>query len=177
MIMSTIITRPGNNSDEFSELQEIVTRASQGDVSTLPALRQLLDEKSPGLDQKMQDLRQQAERAWLQALCGEDLVQQEVLVRQLATFRAALTSPYDTPLELLLVDRVVLTWTQLQYAEMEAARHLPYLGSNREEWNRKRVERLERQMISAIKSLKQVRKIRPDVAVQVNIGQQQVNIS
>jgi hypothetical protein len=120
----------------------------------------------------------QVERAWLRALAGENLVSQEILERQLGMMKDQLAGLESTPLEQLLVERIVVCWLQVQQAELRAAGRMGHHGmvlSHAEEY---RLNQVHRRFLMAVKSLAQVQKLlRPGAAIQVNIAQQQVNMA
>jgi len=155
-------------------LTQLVKRGMAGDREVLPAIRELLD-RTPALWENAISLADQVERRWLQVLSGTDLVAQEVLGHQIALMKAQLAGPVPTPIEQLMVDRIIVCWLQVQQAELRAAERLGKSGwvlSNMEE---NRLDKVNRRFLTAVKSLAQVRKLlRPGAAVQVNIAQQQV---
>jgi hypothetical protein len=159
-----------------SELTQLVQRGMAGDRSVLPALRQLLDTRTE-LWREVHTLAERVEQTWLQVLSGEDLVTQEILSRQLQEMKMALNGPYATPLERLLVERITIGWLQMQQAELMAVRQVQQHGSLLESWVQQRQDRVQARLLVAVKALAQVRKLlRPQMAVQVNIAQQQVNV-
>jgi hypothetical protein len=82
--------------------------------------------------------------------------------------------------ERLLADRVVMCWLQLYYAEQKYAEMAladgPIVNWTQEEWHQKRIDRLQRRYIAAIKGLAQVRKLLKP-SMQGNVAEQQVNVS
>jgi len=60
----------------------------------------------------------QVEHAWIQVLAGTDLVAQEVLAQQLQVLKVELGGPSPTPLEQLLIERIVVSWVQVCQAEI-----------------------------------------------------------
>jgi hypothetical protein len=114
----------------------------------------------------------QVEHAWIQVLAGTDLVAQEVLAQQLQVLKAELGGPSPTPLEQLLIDRIVVTWVQVCQADLWAAQHV----TQHDTWIAQRQDRAQGRLLTAVKALAQVRKLlRPRTAIQVNIAQQ-VNV-
>src|SRR5438445_399880 len=99
------------------ELREVVQRAEQGDRSALPALRKFLDEH-PAVWRQCGDLAAVAERAWLDLACGTNLALRESVMRRLEQLRAELGRETASPLEPLLVDRVVSCWLQAHHADI-----------------------------------------------------------
>src|SRR4051794_36738638 len=100
-----------------ADLSELAERARQGDASVLPALRQAL-EADPSLWETYGDLAVQAQAAWLDLLAGKNLLLSEAVQQKLGALRAELGGPSPSPLERLLVERVVACWLQLHYADI-----------------------------------------------------------
>jgi hypothetical protein len=159
-------------SEELEQLQALVQRGMQGDREVLTVLRQLLD-ATPELWTQVGTLISEVERAWVQVLTREDLVAQEILLRQLQALKSELAGLQPTPLEQLLVERIAVCWLQVQQADLWSARQ----GIQRATWIEQRQDRAQARFLAAVKSLAQVRKLlRPGTTVQVNIAQQQVNL-
>jgi hypothetical protein len=158
-------------------LTELVQRGRAGDREVLPALRDLLDQ-TPALWQEARELATQVERAWVRTLAGTDLVSQELLERQATALKAQLAGPSPTPLEHLLVERIVVCWLQVQQAELRAAERLRHQSPVLSHAEEHRLDKVHRRFLTAVKTLAQVRKLlRRGAAVQVNIAQQQVNMA
>src|SRR5438067_853240 len=81
-------------------------RAQQGDRAALASLRQVLD-RPKVVDVLGGDLAQQARLALIDKFSGQNLVFRETIPRKLDALRAELEGPDPSPLERLLVDRVV----------------------------------------------------------------------
>jgi hypothetical protein len=79
-------------------------------------LRRLLD-NNPRLRECHGDIAQQAEEAWLRLAAGHDLFLHESLIRKLRHLREELAGPEPSPLEKLLVGRVVACWLHVYYAD------------------------------------------------------------
>ena len=86
---------------------------------------------------------------------------------------AELAGPQPSPLERLLVERIVLCWLHLHYAEALYVQHLEKLTLRQDEFFQQRISKAQARYLSAIRTLAQVRRLGVP-AVQVNIGQQQV---
>jgi hypothetical protein len=155
------------------ELQKLIERAQRGDAKTLPALRELL--KEPHMVEACGNLAAHAEAALIRKFAGKDLAVSEGLRRKLGSLRAELAGPTPTPLERLLVGRVVACWLHLYYLEavyagkdgmsLELAQHY-----------QRCIDRAHKRYLSAIKTLAVVRKLAVPV-LQVNIARKQVNVA
>jgi hypothetical protein len=156
------------------ELDKILKRAQKGDASTLPALREVL--KNPALvDAFGGDLARQAELSFVRAAAGDNLLFQEALPRKLELLRAELAGPNPTPVERLLVERVVACWLQVQDADVRYAQ-AKNLSLEWGEYYQRRMDRAHKRYLSAIKTLALVRKLALPV-LQVNIARKQVNVA
>lgn len=158
----------------LDELKGLVFRAHDGDETAVPGLRKLLKE-APALARKFVDPADQVELKMLAAYAGEDLLLKEAMPVALKSMREELAGPDPSPLERLLVERVVATWFQLQYFE---ALHVQGFGQSmslaQSDHAQKRVDRAQGRHLAAVKTLAQVRKsLGP--AVQINIAEKQIN--
>src|SRR6516162_8578055 len=100
----------------LEELRTIVAKAKGGDESVLPRLRQLLD-AHPRIWQTYGDLGAQAEMAWVAMIAGQNLHLRECLLRKIASMKNELAGVAASPLEQLVIGRVVVCWLQLQFAD------------------------------------------------------------
>jgi hypothetical protein len=113
--------QPESNSTEVpvaDELRDLLARAQSGDASALPELRKAIERA--GLWEQMGDLSWHAEEALLNAAAGTDLLTKEAMRSHLAQLRAELAGEVATPLERLLVDRLVLCWAMANVADVQA---------------------------------------------------------
>jgi hypothetical protein len=169
------LTKPADKS-ATEELRALIKRAQGGDESTLPVVRQLLQSQE-AIDLLGGDLARQAERSFLSNAAGKDLAFREALAAKLARLRAELGGPNPTPLERLLVERVVACWLQVQDADIRYAQgqaNSPPLAVC--DFQQRRMDRAHRRYMTAIKTLATVRKLALPV-LQVNIAGQQVNVA
>jgi hypothetical protein len=97
----------------------VLDRARKGDESTLPVVWRIL-ENPDSVDALGGDLALLAQMSFIKAAAGKDLVFREALVGKLASMRDELAGPNPTPIERLLVERVVACWLQVQDARMFA---------------------------------------------------------
>jgi hypothetical protein len=121
--MSTATTTPPKQEGEdqvLERLQRLVQRAEQGDESVLGELRAALD-VNPWVWQRYGDLAQQSQGAWLQLIAGRNLLLLESTQRKAAQLRAELAGPAPSPLERLLIERIVATWLQVHYSDASYA--------------------------------------------------------
>jgi hypothetical protein len=150
-----------------AEITNVVRRAKADDVSVLPRLRQLLTEYA-SLWETYGDLAAQAEAAWASLAAGPDLHLRECLLRKAEALRQELAGPTPSPVERLLVERVVACWMQQSYHDALAAQALgaedkPRLAALRA----KRQEQAQRQYLAALAALTTLRRLLPGATVKM----------
>jgi hypothetical protein len=157
-------------------LADLMARADQGDTVALADLKRAYD-AVPTLCHMYSGLRENAERTLLDAMVPAQLGAQELIVRQLEAMRRDLAGPDPSPLERLLVDRVVLCWLFATYADTRYAMKLKEGLTFREgEYYQRAAERAQRQLLRATQTLATVRRLLAPVA-QINIADQQINVA
>jgi hypothetical protein len=155
------------------ELKALMVRAYDGDEGALPKLREILD-GAPSLARELLDPAKIAERSAVGLYSSkEDLVAQEAIPRVLEQMRSELEGEDPTPLERLLVERIVATWLQVQCYETLYAQNATKMTMAWGEHHQKRIDRAHNRHLSAVRALAQVRKI--GSAVQINIADKQIN--
>jgi hypothetical protein len=161
---------------DVEDVQRLLEKAQNGDASTLPALRKIL-ENANAVDQIGGNFAEQAERLLLKAAAGENLLFEELVKRKMELLRAELGGPNSTPLERLLAERIVACWLQVQDADARYAQsqstNLSWEGGT---YYQRRMDRAHKRYLSAIKTLAVVRKLAVPV-LQVNIARKQVNVA
>jgi hypothetical protein len=152
----------------------LVRRAEQGDPTTLPALREVL--KNPrNVDLLGGDLGRQVEVSLLNTFLGQNLALRETVLRKLELLRGELAGSAPTPLEELLVERVVACWLYLHLLETANAQKGPWVSGQGPNYERF-IDRAQKQYLGAIKTLATVRKLAVS-ALQINVGAKQVNVA
>ena len=164
---------PRNQDSKVGELKKLLKRAEQGDHKALPPIRDFFN-AAPEMWQEYGNLAIIAERALVKVAAGENLVLKESVEQTMDSMRAELAGPHPTPLERLLVDRIVACWLQVQYADAVYAQGMKDLGIAWGDYHQRRQDRAHRRYLSAIRSLAQVRRLLSP-AIQVNIAEQQIN--
>jgi hypothetical protein len=114
--MSTTTTTASKQDEVLERLQRLVQRAEQGDEGVLGELRAALD-VNPWVWERYGDLAQQSQAAWLQLIAGKNLLLQESTRRKAERLRSELAGPAPSPVEGLLVERVIACWLQTHYAD------------------------------------------------------------
>jgi hypothetical protein len=159
---------------KVDDLRALTERAQNGDRAVLPALREVL-KHPPAVDQLGGDLARDAQRALLSRFSGKNLLRREAVKRKLELLRNELAGASATPVERLLVERVVTCWLHLHTLEVNYA--TPESRSiELDEHFERRLSAAQNRYLAAIRTLAQVRKLVIPV-LQVNIAQQQVNVA
>ena len=157
----------------IKELKALMVRAHDGDEGALPKLREILD-VAPSLARELLDPAKVAERSAVGLYSSkEDLLAREAIPRVLEQMRAELGGEAPTPLERMLVERVVATWLQVQCYETLYAQNATKMTMAWGEHHQRRIDRAHNRHLSAIRTLAQIR--RTGHAVQINIAEKQIN--
>jgi hypothetical protein len=152
-----------------SLLEDIIKRASEGDESTLPAIRMMLDEVPNGSRLLGGDLAHEAAQALIRAVTGTNVVQREALCRKMDELRSELTGPNPQPLEQLLVDRVVLCWLHVHYADVQYAYAMSVTLAIGDYLQRQQ-DRAQKRYLAAIRCLAAVRRLALPIKVDVTMA-------
>lgn len=143
-------------------IEELVRRARAGDESVADHLQCILN-RHPEIWQQLGDLAGHAEQTWLKMYAGKDLAIRASAARKLAALRTDLLGVFPTPLERLLVDRIVVSW--LRVAHLTLAAGLPKeMPPGQRDMIERRLERAEKQHVAAIRSLAVLRKLEAGTA-------------
>jgi hypothetical protein len=153
----------------------LVDRADKGDEAALPELRKWM--RNPNLvDILGGDLARHAEQLIINAAAGKRLGFREAVLGKMELMRQELAGPNPSPLERLLVERVVACWLQLQNADILLAQGEARLSISQAEYHQRRCDRAHKRYLGAIRTLATVRKLALPV-LQVNIARKQVNVA
>ena len=146
-----------------------IKQANEGDETALSEIQELLDSSpTEGITALGGDLAQRAERALVERIAVEQLGFREGILAKLEMLRTELAGPRPTPIERLLVERVVACWLQVYHADAIAAQAenvAPVMG----DYNQRRQDRAHRRFLSAIRALATVRRLALPTLVAVNV--------
>ena len=166
------------SSDElFAELRPLIGRAQAGDEEASFAIRNILEEE-PNLAHTIVEVAtRKTERVLLDKTSGDNVLLREALSLRLEAMREEIAGPNSSPLERLLAERIVTCRMQLEQAEVLYAGRLGKLTISQDEYHQRRVDRLHKLYLSAIRELAQVRKLLKPHVTQVNLAEKQVNVA
>ena len=143
------IDQPATSPDELAVL---VARAANGDASTLPALRKLL--RDPAVVELLGgNLAKCVQTSFIKPMCGDDLAVREAISAKLGLLRAELLGANPTPIEQLLVERVVACWLQVQDADMRYAHNQNDMSIRQGDFYQRRMDASNRRYLAALKTL------------------------
>lgn len=158
---------------DASGLLALIKAANDGDAEALSQLR-VLYAAAPELAQLVSGWQEAAE---LEILAFSQAGISETFRVQADTLRKQLQTEGDSPIERMLINRVVLDHLHALNTEHTLQKKMQSsLTFAAAEFYQKQAERAQRRLLRSIKSLAEVRKLlRP--SVQVNIAERQVNIA
>lgn len=168
---TTLVKKPVKKPEdtERQEAVRLLKRAQEGDEKTRPEIRKWLAARAPKGLQPAADF---AREALLRAMCSTNILLEEDTRQQMRALHAQIAGESPSPLESLLVERIVTCWLHLHYYETLCAQSLKDQSLRQSEAHGRRIEQVHRRYLSAIKTLAQIRRLELP-SVQVNIGQHQ----
>lgn len=165
-------TDPAKPAGDPSALDDAVNRAAAGDESAVAQLRALL--RDPAGFEVFGDIALMARNRMLSGLTGPNPLFQQAVPAKLEALRRGLAGPAPTPVESLLVDRVVTNWLHLHALELRRGAAAD-LGPAATACHERAWDGAHRRYVGSIKALASVRKLALP-ALQVNVAQNQVNV-
>jgi hypothetical protein len=140
------------------EIKKLLARAQGGDLTCLPELRALLEDK-PELWKNVGNLADHAELTLLSLIGGKDLLARESIRLNHRDLKANLSNPNETPLEKLLVQRIAVSYLQVYHADLDAAAAASNGDGPRSVYAQRRLDSAQKRHLHAIKQLTMVRKL------------------
>jgi X-X-X-Leu-X-X-Gly heptad repeat protein len=165
--------------DDPEQRKAILRRAENGDEAAVPAVQRILAARV----RPLVDLAESLQQSYVGHMSkGGNLVVREGIFDQLSRLRQELTGGVDpSPLERLLIERIVACWLALQYQEHAYSVCLTGQTLAQDANWQNRLDKSQRRYLAAIKALAQVRRLQLPVIMlnmaqnQVNVGAQQMN--
>ena len=157
-----------------ARLRDLMGKAEGGDNGAALEIRKVLD-GTPDLAWRfVNGPAKVAESALLGEITRDGaLATKELLKHQLESMRIEVAGEGPSPLERLLVERVVATWLEVQLFSAFHAHGMKDETKVQGEYRQKRLDQAHRRHLSAVRTLAQIRKMGP--AVQINIADKQIN--
>ena len=178
--MSTARELPAETKKRLKELQILSDKAESGDKHARQELRRAVRESTPEVVAEASDLSSRSSRLLIKTVAADDPLLEEALETRLELMRSKILGVDPTPLEVLLVQRVVACWLVVELFEVLMSAQLYRDNHNRVplsylkhmiRWK----ESVQRRYLSAIKELARVRKLQSNtpgiqVNTQINLG-------
>jgi hypothetical protein len=161
--------------ETVADLRNLVTRAHDGDADALAKIDTVL-EQVPDMARRFGNLNVMVEEGFIERTATNSPFRQKAVRVTLEGMRQDLAGPNPSPLEKLGAERVASCWLQLHYAELLYNQALPNFSLDQDDHYQRRLDRLHKRYLSAMRSLAQVRKLLKPKVAQINIGEkQQIN--
>lgn len=172
--MAKIAPTKTENASTGSDFGRLVQKANEGDEEANRALWQKLDAEGRANDfvRGITDNGYQTRE-----LREKSLVTRTAFQRKMKQMRQELGVETASPLEKLLIERIVLCWYHLYDVELSYTRQMrESISLEKATYYQKALDRAERRYQEAVKSLAVLRRLQVPV-MQINIGEKQVNIA
>jgi hypothetical protein len=158
-----------------TDILALAGRVENGDRTALAALREALQNPAT-VDLLGGDLAGRVQQKVIAKFRSKkdtpNPLLKESLTRKLELLRVELAGPNPTPLERLLIERVVTCWLQLHFLELvEAGQET--LSVAQMTWWERCLDHAQKRYLSAIKTLAVVRKLALPVLARVNAGRRE----
>ncbi len=144
-----------------ARIHSLLDKARHGDHKAIGELRPLMD-AHPELWRQIGDMAYQVDQSLIHATAGKDALTKEAMNRKLETLRRELAGEHPTPLERLLAARIASCWLVLAYAEMIYHQKMGDLTITQADYHQRRIDHCHKRYLGA---------------VQVNIGERQLNVA
>ena len=171
---------PEETKQRLEELRALSKAAEEGDKGARRELRRALLESSPEVIARASDVGRKSQHMLIVTAAGGDLLTEYALSGRLDMMRADLAGENPTPLEVLLVERIVSAWMLHELLEVLNSAQLWQGTSGARRMSHSFLkfyihwqEQAHRQLLSAIKTLAQVRKLQsntPGLTVNTQIN-------
>ena len=165
--------------ERLAKLKELSDRAEAGDKAARAELRKAVRESSPEIVREASDIARRGQWGLIKTAAAGDPLTEEALVARLDLMRRELGGPEPTPIEVLLIERVVSPWILLELlnsaylTSVDKQQQVPHsFAKFYLDWQ----EKVHRRFLSAIKHLAKVPRLQSGVPnshtnnVQINLG-------
>lgn len=173
--MASSRVRDNEMEDPAKRMNALRKRAEKGDEKAMKELRPLLKD-DPGVLSFYGKLAESAQESLIRNMIGSNLVFRAGVHRRLSEMRVQLSGDSPTPLEDLLIERILTCWLEINYYDALHAQNMKDVGTKAGEYLQRRQDRAHRRFLSAVKMLAVIRRLQLPV-IQVNIGEKQVNVA
>ncbi len=166
---------------DTSFLWDIVRKANEGDSDAITKLRDELNGSNADLlVHACGDISHQAQMALLEAMYGQQEGYKLAALKSMKQLREELGWETSPRIEQMLIDRMVLAWQYLHWAELmntQAGKS----SQSQAKYNQERIDRANKRFLAATKMLATIRKmalpIRVELKADVNLRESKPAIS
>ena len=173
--MASRKAKDAKEEDPRKRMEALRKRAEKGDEKAMAELRPLLKD-DPEVLSFYGKLAESAQESLIRNMIGSNLVFRAGVHRRLSEMRVQLSGDSPTPLEDLLIERILTCWLETQYYDALHAQNMKEASVKTGEYLQRRQDRAHRRFLSAVKMLAVIRRLQLPV-IQVNIGEKQVNVA
>lgn len=158
--------KPEAKVEPADSLDKILERARQGDRTVIPQLSKLL-KANPSIWQDSCQLVAATERAWVSKIAETNLLFSQSIPLYIAKMKRDLLGPSSSPLEKLMVERIVIAWLGVQHAElMEATGEVS--GGKLAQARLRQLESASKRFLAATKILAVIRRLTHGLKIEIN---------
>jgi len=174
MAKGKVIAKVDERQTQVKRVDSLIARANDGDAQAMKELRPMIHD-DPGFFNIFGDLAEGVRQQLVARMTGDGkaMLTKDRLYVRLRKMKADLSGSAPTPLEVLLVERILTCYLEVNWYD--------FLYTSRREctlqqgdYYQRRQDRAHKRYLSAVKALAQVRRLELP-AVQVNIAGQQMN--
>ena len=169
--------KPRGRKKANNPASHLVVKAESGDAEALETLQQKYPDLVKVYAPYLGDLDNLTAEIVLDVLIPKSArITRQGVEESLEALREDLGGPDPSPLEKLLVGRVVISWVMMHQADQIYATSLKGAATPKEiSHHQKSQDRASRRFLHACRTLAQVRKLLGGPNVQINIGDKQIN--
>ena len=140
-------------------LGQLVDDAKSGNADALPEISGILD-RYPEIWRHYGDLAKHTENKWLDLIAGDDALLRESVHRTCMELRTKLIEAGDSPLERLLIDRLIVSQLMVSFFETAVGVAID-APESRIRFLQQQLDRAQKRYIEAMRALTEVRKLVP----------------
>jgi len=178
--IETVSKAPHFTPDNVSEVMADLLRRTKGGDEAASKHLGSLTQNAPHLWDLLTALSRQVRATWITLVARPDenrVLDREGLERRLAQLQKDLAAEGDGPVEVLLIDRIVIAWLAVNHSDIQLAEAMRRSVTTRElKYLERQQERTQRNLVRATQSLATLRRLRLP-AIHVNAGDQQISVA
>ena len=157
-------------------IKRFLQRAEGGDREAIEVVRNLAGSKLGKVWEAYGNLPFEVQSRLIAEVAGKNALTRGAVTEKMEALRQELNGPNPSPLERLLVERIVLCWLQMYHEDVRDAQKGERAESSSGLNRQRRAETAQRRFLAAVKALATVRRLALPM-LQVNVAEKQVNIA